>query len=233
MADSYGKKHEVRKPQMKPDDRREKTREERQPKKSPTPPIATGATLVATTTSSSCAICQREHSAWQCPTLQEATIFVRRAMIQSSGVCYRCLDRGHSWVNCEKSCTKCGGPHHQLSCFDKKKKKDGRAGWNSGPKKFKKKQRPEQRDSNREKTEVKPNLTALSTGIETSTVVMQTLQIEVQGKAGKTKANVLFDTGSDRSYISTKLRSQIKPDYVKSEFVSYSSFGGNEPNSTE
>jgi hypothetical protein len=62
---------------------------------------------------------------------------------------------------------------------------------------------------------------------------MQTVEVEIHGRSGVTKANVMFDTGSDRSYVSTEIVKKIDPEFVKSEVVSYRTFGGSKPKSED
>jgi len=69
-----------------------------------------------------------------------------------------------------------------------------------------------------------PSVTALAAGGSGSTVVMQTLEVEIRGLEGVVKANVLFDSGSGRSYIASNLVRKMK-----SEFVSYCAFGSSKP----
>ena len=61
------------------------------------------------------------------------------------------------------------------------------------------------------------------------TIYLQTANIEVRGKGGTATATVLFDSGSDRSYISSSLADKIQPEWVGSKALSYAAFGTWEP----
>ena len=58
-----------------------------------------------------------------------------------------------------------------------------------------------------------------------SVTVLQTAQIHVRSNGQNFKATVLFDTGSDNSYISKKISSVINPKLVGFKNLSYSAFG--------
>ena len=59
---------------------------------------------------------------------------------------------------------------------------------------------------------------------------MQTIKVKIKGNNCETFANVLFDTGADRTYISSELVDRIGPKFCKVEFISYCSFGSNKSN---
>jgi hypothetical protein len=47
-----------------------------------------------------------------------------------------------------------------------------------------------------------------------SKVLLQTARVKVHGKKGVTEATVLFDTGSDRTYVSSSLVHKVGPQWV-------------------
>ncbi len=58
--------------------------------------------------------------------------------------------------------------------------------------------------------------------------VLQTAKVKVgTGKGNSVQVTVLFDTGSDRSYVSSSLVKRVKPTWLKSEPICYSAFGNN------
>ena len=61
-------------------------------------------------------------------------------------------------------------------------------------------------------------------------VLLQTLKVTVQGPSGReVKANVLFDSGADRTYISKQLVDKIQPEFIESNVLSFNSFGAEAP----
>lgn len=52
-------------------------------------------------------------------------------------------------------------------------------------------------------------------------------------KKGPVQANILFDKGADRSYITNRMVKLISPEYVSSEAVSYARFGSEKSGKAE
>ena len=70
-----------------------------------------------------------------------------------------------------------------------------------------------------------PALTAV--GSRQRVTALQTARVDVRSADGTVvKAAVIFDTGAERSYLSSKLRKRIRPTMVGREWVSYGAFGG-------
>lgn len=60
--------------------------------------------------------------------------------------------------------------------------------------------------------------------------VLQTAKVQMCGNLGqRVTATVLFDSGLDRSYVSSSLLKKIKPKWVHSESLTYSTFGNKTP----
>ena len=57
--------------------------------------------------------------------------------------------------------------------------------------------------------------------------MLQTAKVKVLGANGLCEATVLFDNGSDRSYVSNRFVKRIQPKWISQEYVSYSSFEDN------
>ena len=53
---------------------------------------------------------------------------------------------------------------------------------------------------------------------------MQTFRVQVKGSHSKVTAVVLFDTGSDKTFVSKRVIDQANPEWVTSESVAYSAF---------
>ena len=56
-------------------------------------------------------------------------------------------------------------------------------------------------------------------------VLLQTARVKVRGARGVTEATILFDTGSDRSYVTSELVGKVGPLWVDSQPIAYSGFG--------
>ena len=63
-----------------------------------------------------------------------------------------------------------------------------------------------------------------------TTVLLQVLKINVSGENGKIfEANALFDTGSDRTYMTENLVDKISPKWLMSQQVASATFGDKKP----
>ena len=70
-----------------------------------------------------------------------------------------------------------------------------------------------------------PALTAV--GSRQRVTTLQTAKIDVRMADGSLyKASVVFDTGAERSYMSSSLRRKIRPRLINRDWVSYGAFGG-------
>ena len=67
----------------------------------------------------------------------------------------------------------------------------------------------------------------------TTHVFLQTAGVSVHGKCGVADAIILFDTGSDKTYISRDLIDRIGPEWVGSQNIAYVVFGGNHISNVE
>ena len=85
-------------------------------------------------------------------------------------------------------------------------------------------------------TGIRPSVvqhTGISCVTSRASVLLQTAKIKIVGNSGVTEAVVLFDTGSDKTYISEKLVNKINPEWLCSESVAYSAFGSSAPSRSE
>ena len=65
--------------------------------------------------------------------------------------------------------------------------------------------------------------------VNESHVILQIAQAYVINDGNVTNATVLFDTGSDRSYISSSLVRKVGPKWVGAQQISYAAFGNDKP----
>lgn len=114
--------------------------------------------------------------------------------------------------DCTAACPRCQERHHSLLC-PKSKENAGTV--------------PEQKKPGKVSIGT-CTLAADSSAVETS-VVMQTIRVEIQGEHDSVCANILFDSGSDCTYVSKDLVERTGPEFVRSETVSYCNFGSGKP----
>ena len=150
--------------------------------------------------SPTCVFCKEPHISIKCTKVTD--VKERKALIQKARVCSCCLKPGHQAETCDKNCRKCGGHHHQTTCFKK----------NSA--------------------EIKPNESSKTSSLSASakskeTVVMMTASAFVYGEdmRQKTKITILFDRGRQRSYVSEKLARQLTVDAKAKDTMNLNTFG--------
>lgn len=151
-------------------------------------------------------------------------------------MCFKCLGKGHIARGCYAKCQKCRGYHHHLICgvkIDSSKSEPVKS--NS----VKATQEPTANNSNGESSKsLATNLAGvflsnISVNQETCTI-LQTAQVRVVGANGVLHmAKLLFDSGSSRTYISSRLVKKCKPIWNSSKPISYSVFGGNNSSSVK
>ena len=64
-------------------------------------------------------------------------------------------------------------------------------------------------------------------------IVLQFAHITVCGSQGVTVATIMFDTGSDCSFVTQDLVNCVKPKWVDSEPVAFALFGSGKPSKTD
>ena len=180
-----------------------------------------------------CSYCSKQHTSASCPIVTD--VAARRAILRKKGKCFLCLRSGHIIKHCDSQykCQKCGG-HHHISICEKNANKPPAPGGKV----------EQQRDPVRQQQVNQPSTkseTAQGTQTETSTmyvesntaVLLQTAQSLV-GKVGselvgKHNARIVFDSCSQRSYISNRLRNTLNLETVESENLLIKTFGDEAP----
>lgn len=193
------------------------------------PSVPTAAAL-QTSLGTGCVVCHRGgHTVQHCFKLTKVTaVSDRKDILRKAGVCFKCLvaRKDHNFRKCSARCSKCRGWHHMLLCEKTVGDKD-----------------------NEKKVELENQSSFESVGSQTNTqsaacdnmshnnvgvscastskskVLLQTSRVKICGKQGKFDAVVLFDTGSDKTYISKRVIDKINLEWVTSESVAYSAFG--------
>ena len=154
-----------------------------------------------------CGFCNDTHPLEKCSDFLSRNARARWNCVKKHRLCFRCLLKGHISRECSMGiCDCCSHFIHPLLHGEFKPMSFGN----------RKREPPKGRG--------RPNVVALSAQKE-SVVIMQTVEVEVNGLKSKTKATILFDNGSDRSYVSSRLVGQVGPEFVHSELVSWGAFG--------
>ena len=162
-----------------------------------------------------CAYCNGNHAANGCDIYKDTP--ARLEAIKQKRLCYNCLGRHRvSQYNSNNRCRKCNGKHRTNICTDANKVSDS---------------------SNHTANSAQPptnNTTTLTTLIPSqltrnATCLLKTAIATIVGTDIQTEANVLFDEGSQRSFITVNLAKELAVEPYKSEHISLSSFGAARP----
>ncbi|CAG2224942.1 unnamed protein product [Mytilus edulis] len=174
-----------------------------------------------------CRFCQGKHWSDQCPKYK--TIDERKAQLKGS--CYKCFRNTHKSAECKKGklCVHCGvlNSHHRSLCPKK---------FGSGLTSVHLSEEYDHSSSGLS-SGVEQSLTSLSEQRETASenvlissseiVLMQTAKVEVSNPNDSLKqtTRLLFDSGSQRTYISQKLASKLKLKSEGDEEITIVTFG--------
>ena len=167
-----------------------------------------------------CAFCKKNHKSINCMTVTEPK--TRRTMLRRNGRCFVCLKSGHISANCPSraKCFNCEGRHHVTIC---EKTNNTVTSRNSGS---------EGATPHRSEP---PQDTSGDTGASTmhisnniNSVLLQTAQAFVcrpDNQEIGVNAHMIFDSCSQRSYITSMTREQLKLTTVGKETLLIKTFG--------
>ncbi|XP_066927907.1 uncharacterized protein [Clytia hemisphaerica] len=180
---------------------------------------------------SSCTFCDGKHKSHNCRTV--SNIEARKQIIRRKGLCFVCLEKGHLSKNCRRNftCFKCGKKHHTSLCFGKKTERtDTKPAADTGDQGTEK-----ANDDKTERTETAENTTSTVTGIDLETVnllsnsdqvLLQTAEAVIFSKGVETNCRILFDLGSQLSYITPEARNALNLETTDTKRLSIKVFGG-------
>lgn len=188
--------------------RREKTRP---------PPGSSAAALVATGATGLCNFCEKDHrgGSEKCYSIQNLSSVERKERCMQRKLCFVCFGKHLASVcKSKRRCLKCGGKHHVLLC---KVSADGARGRSNSDSH---QSSSLQIDSSHGDVQNDSCLSACSQPLVASKVQSTILQMaSVKVSNGRNsghivRANVLFDSGSDRSYISSAFARKLQASCV-------------------
>ena len=183
----------------------------------------------------SCKYCKKGgHNVSNCFAFQKLTVEERITKRKELNLCIKCLKNYHKF--CSAKCSKCMGFHHDLL-----HRNSAQPVTNHNNKQISPKVETVSGQVTPTSVDLSHNLSPSATSFQPksenivcvnhSTVlnsavsVLQTAKVKVKVGNSVYVATLLFDTGSDKSYISSKFSSKIKPDLIGREVISYSVFG--------
>ena len=169
-----------------------------------------------------CAFCLKNgHGIETCIKFLKLPIIERNNEVRSKTICSKCLKTSHNFASCNHTCSSCHGRHNHLLC--KGVTSQGVQGTG-------------ERSSACPTTSVTTvTTTSANTVTTTSTLlqhsssnkisVLQTAKTHIITKNQNVPVNILFDSGSDRSYIVSDIATKCKLKISGMEEVIFGNFG--------
>ena len=148
-----------------------------------------------------CVFCKKEHLSLQCSNVTD--VKERKAIILNPRVCVCCLKGGHRAKSCNRRCKKCGGLHHHTICLK-----------NATPSKD-----VESNDNNI------ASVSATSKSRQNGLMVTASVLVYGEDRTKKTRITMLFDSGSQRSYVTEELKRKLHLPINSSETINLNTFG--------
>ena len=161
-----------------------------------------------------CGFCAKKHPSERCWEVSSLSPHDRHHKIKEAKMCFKCLSKSHFASSCSAKCSKCKGDHHRLCCFKINEN-------------LNQSQVNPSQEKNSEGTQGNTNVVGVSIEVQSTanSAILQTARVDAFGKHCIVRANILFDTGSDRTYVSSSLVKKLKPEWVVKEPVNYIAFG--------
>ena len=156
-----------------------------------------------------CVYCKGEHYSASCEKVKEVT--ARKDVLRKEGRCFLCLANGHRVSNCSspRRCRRCGRKHHQSLCTQ------NIADQNIGT------------ASNTTSDTTTPTTTCTARSVKTHVLLQTARTFAYTADEKLVPIRVLMDNGSQRSYVTDKLKSQLQLKPIKQERIVLNTFGNN------
>ena len=180
------------------------------------PKLSTASALHSSTQGNrQCAFCSKSnHKSSKCWTAAKLSNEDQRAAIRKAGLCFKCLEQGHLAKSCQAVCEKCKRGHHKLLCTSMLKAEE----------KVEKQKDEKQDDGAAGDSNVNVSCLAKT---RKQQVILQTAKVKIRGPNGKIEqACILFDSGSDQSYVTASLAKKLQLSTVDKIEHRYATFGG-------
>ena len=184
----------------------------------------TTAALISKVSGPTCTYCNLNHPSNSCPTVTNVT--ARKEILKRHGRCFICLRRGHISRNCPSniSCFNCSGRHHVSICTFGISEETGAHSLTDAP-----------TTANHEQAswgapnDTNENPTALYIGSSTP-ILLQTAKAVVfkPGQTGQLLARLILDSGSQRSYVTTRVREQLNLPTERRQTIAIKTFGSSD-----
>ena len=135
-----------------------------------------------------CVFCDQKHKPQHCKVVTDLN--ARKSILQNKRRCFSCLKKGHISRECRSSikCHKCSRRHHLAVCNQREKDRP-----------------PVHHDKQNESSHICHS----SNNSNTDTILLQTASVEVKNNSITCHSRILFDSGSQLSYITPELKTKL------------------------
>ena len=156
-------------------------------------------------TRKTCVFCGQDHYADKCSVV--TNVAARKAIVREEERCYKCLRKNHKLDECRsrKNCFRCHGEHHTSICEPK-----------------------EENEANSDKETIITQA-SLSHFSKENVVLLETASAKIHNTKNdttNTSCKLLFDGGSQRTYVTKRLRNRLKLKTIRQEDIEIHVFGG-------
>jgi hypothetical protein len=154
-----------------------------------------------------CIFCDKSHPTQECGMAQQLSLQMKRDKVKGKRACFICLKPGHRTDICKSfvRCVLCTRKHFTIMCPDLPHHKSEQTRVSTGPKK------PE---------------AAMSNVSCTREVLLYTLQVRIMGPRESKVVRLLFDNGSQRSYLLQNTAKALSCQSNGEEWIQQSLFSG-------
>ena len=191
-------------------------------------PQRTPAAAALSTSTRVCGFCAQAHRSEQCQMLASLNVPQRLSRIREAGLCFRCLQGGHKANRCRVNCADCGGRHHSVCCLRLVQQGHDDVPGGATPQRAEA-PRPAVTAVSAEQAQRGNRNVRLASpcGTEGAVTVLPLVRALMRDRHDReVPVNVLFDSASDRSYVTAEVVKQVGPNWMRSESVAYAAFGG-------
>lgn len=164
-----------------------------------------------------CEFCDKSnHKSEKCFKYAKLTCEKRKKLVSSKGLCFRCLSKSHMAKSCTERCSVCDKPtHHSSLCYEAESSRQDNVDEGGSA---------EGGASRSAVNTVSSNVSNVGANISFS--LLPVARVKVKGADGWFVATLMFDSGSDKSYVSQSLVQKVRPRWLRMTEVSFSTFGG-------
>ena len=174
-----------------------------------------------------CAFCEQDHASSSCTVVTEVS--VRKEALHKSGRCYICLRKGHISQDCRSTgcCNKCRGRHHNIVC--------PRRGESTGiPSVMLRGPVTEGQEGASQASGGAYRPTNVAYVDSQTPILLQTARLQLYSLSNTTspptcvEARAVMDSGSQRTYVSSRLRASLQLPTKRTESLHIKTFGSTE-----